>query len=316
MWVEGNGVRSEPMRHVVLVANPSASGFTGGRFRAVMAALSERFSVTAAWPTSPSEARREAVGAAQSGAYAVIAMGGDGVAHHVANGLVHTSTALGLVPAGTTNVFAKILDIPAKPAAAAKAIGEYEPKPVTLAHVVAETVKGVSSAYALFALGVGFDADVVEAAERRPESKQSFGAAHFASTAVGMLVRRYRNMPANLRVECVGTRTDAVAVMVQIHQVYTYFGRIPLRLGPAPRRGLVACAIESVGAATGASIVARAVVSRSLSNAPGCTVFPELDKMLIDADPPSPLQADGELLGYGTAFEITPASGALLVLSP
>jgi diacylglycerol kinase family enzyme len=304
------------MRHVVLVANPAASGFTGGRFRAVMGALSERFIVTAAWPTNAREARQEARDAADQGAFAVIAMGGDGVAHHVANGLIHSKTALGIIPAGTTNVLAKILDLPAKPEATAAALGEWEPRHMPVAHVAADTTAGEVSAYALFALGIGFDADVVEAAERRPESKQSFGAAYYASSALTTLVRSYRGRPANLRVECVGTRTDAVAVMVQVHEVYTYFGRVPLRLGAAPRHGLVACAIESVGALRGSSIVARAAMSRSLSAAPGCTVFSDIDKLLVDAEPPSALQADGELLGSGTAFEITPATEALLVLAP
>jgi YegS/Rv2252/BmrU family lipid kinase len=42
---------------------------------------------------------------------AVFAIGGDGTVGHVTNGLAHTDTALGVLPAGTTNVFATELGL-------------------------------------------------------------------------------------------------------------------------------------------------------------------------------------------------------------
>lgn len=304
------------MRDVVLIANPSASGFTGARFRAVTAALAGQFRITTAWPDSPEAAREEARAAARAGAYAVLAMGGDGVAHHVANGLIHSGTALGILPAGTTNVVARILRIPAKPEHAALAVAEMRPRPLTVAHVTTESVAAPRSEYAIFALGVGYDADVVEKAERRPQSKYSFGSLHYAQSAAGQILANYRNRLANLRIECNGSRVDAVAVMVQVHHVYTYFGRLGLYLGPGVQDGLVACAIERVTVTKAAGMLRHAAIGRSLGDAAGCHLFRRFEKLIIEADPPTRFQADGELLGAASSLEITPAHNALRVLAP
>ena len=100
------------MRRLLLIANPSASGFTGAALREVEATLGIAYEVTTAWPNSPGESRQAAADAANDGYSVVAAMGGDGVVHHVANGLAFSRTALGVIPTGTTNVVARILRIP------------------------------------------------------------------------------------------------------------------------------------------------------------------------------------------------------------
>ena len=132
--VEGTGLPSTPdltapcdryarrMRRLILVANPSASGFTASLHRDVVSVLQTGYVVTPVWPDSAAEARAAAADAADEGYDVVVAMGGDGVAHQVANGLADSETALGVVPAGTTNVLRRILGLPRKPLDAAAAI--------------------------------------------------------------------------------------------------------------------------------------------------------------------------------------------------
>ena len=183
------------MRRLLLVANPSASGFTGALFRDVSSILSETYDVTAAWPDGPDEARHSAKEAARTGYDVVVAMGGDGVVHHVGNGLVHTDTALGVLPVGTTNVVARILGLPRNPKKAARAIAEARPERIPVAHIATESPTEARSRYAIFSLGVGFDADVVTIAEQRPYAKVRFGSIHYARTAVGRLFGHYRTKP-------------------------------------------------------------------------------------------------------------------------
>ncbi len=305
-----------PQRRAVLVPNPSASGFTGAAFRGVLAALREEFDVSAAWAETPEEATGTAADAAASGYDVVVAMGGDGIVHHVANGLVGTGTALGLVPAGTTNVLARILSIPRRAVAAAKALCGYGATPHPLARVIADDGRRPISRHATFALGVGFDADVVAVAERRPTSKLRLGSLHFAATAAGRVFGEYRGRLPTLRVECDGVRVDAVAVMVQIHDRYTYFGAVPMFLAAAPASGLTAVAITDVSPARAVRIFRDSVLRRSLESSPGCVVIRGFEKLVVEADPPSPYQADGELLGLERTFEITSAPEALRVLAP
>jgi diacylglycerol kinase (ATP) len=63
--------------------------------------------------TSPDEDGEElAAEAAKAGAELVIVVGGDGTIEAVARGLMHTQTALGIIPMGTRNNIAASLDIP------------------------------------------------------------------------------------------------------------------------------------------------------------------------------------------------------------
>jgi diacylglycerol kinase (ATP) len=57
--------------------------------------------------TAPGDATSKAQIAARSGYNAVVAAGGDGTVNEVMNGLVGTETALGVLPLGTVNIWAR-----------------------------------------------------------------------------------------------------------------------------------------------------------------------------------------------------------------
>ena len=304
------------MRRLLLVANPSASGFTGALFREVSSILSEAYEVTAAWPDGPDDARHSAEEAARSGYDVVVAMGGDGVVHHVGNGLVHTDTALGILPVGTTNVVARIVGLPRNPKKAARSLATAIPERIPVAHIATESPNGARSRYALFSLGIGFDADVVTIAEQRPYSKVRFGSIHYARTAVGRLFGHYRTKPPNLRVECRGDAVDAVTLLVQVHHLFTYFGRVPLALSHEPTDGLTAAAVERVAPLPAAGILGRLGTRRDLGKMKGITVWQDFHKLVLHAEPEASYQADGELLGLTGGLEVTPVPAGLLVLTP
>jgi len=71
------------------------------------------WSVTLRETSKPLEATELARHAVNRGAKVVIAAGGDGTINEVANGLVNTDAALGVLPVGTTNSWALQMGIPA-----------------------------------------------------------------------------------------------------------------------------------------------------------------------------------------------------------
>ena len=71
------------------------------------------WSVTLRETSKPLEATQLARQAVSRGAKVVIAVGGDGTVNEVANGLVNTDVALGVLPVGTTNSWALQMGIPA-----------------------------------------------------------------------------------------------------------------------------------------------------------------------------------------------------------
>lgn len=304
------------MRSAVLISNPSASQFTGGLFRGVVSELSKSFNLTTEWPTSPADTTRESANAAERGIDVVFAMGGDGVAHHVANSLVGTNTALGIIPAGTTNVLARILGIPLKPLVAAASATELDALPTRVVRVDAETDVGPKTRYATFSLGVGFDADVVSVAETRPYAKLRFGGVHYARTAVGRLLTTWRTREPHLRLTCDGDRYDGVVALTQVHHPYTYFGKVPLHLTTERVDAVATLAASSLGVLRSSEIFTRAALGRKHRDATGIRLWTGYTTLTIEAEPATPFHADGELLGIAKNLTITPEGDALLVLRP
>ena len=303
------------MRRLVLIANPSASGFTGAGFRRVVETLGASFDVTAEWPDDATASRRCAARAAEDGVDVVVAMGGDGVAHHVANGLVGSTTSLGIIPAGTTNVLARIHQMPSDPVKAAAALATAAPELVPAARIAAEGLEGVAN-YAFFSVGIGLDADVVAIADKQPHSKLYFGPLHYARTVAGRVLGPYRTKAPNLRVECGTDRVDAVTVVVQIHDRYSYFGPLPLRLSRTPDTDLTVAALKTIDLVTAADVIGRLATRRTIGNGTRVKVWDDVDKLVVEADPPTLMQADGELLGEQRSVEISPVPFALSVLTP
>lgn len=304
------------MPTAVLIANPSASQFTGGGFRQIRTTLSRAYELTTEWPVAPHETESLTAAAARAGVDAVFALGGDGVTHHVANALVDTDTALGLIPVGTTNVLARILGIPSKPTRAAEVAIDFDPLPTRMVRIEAETELGHLIRHATFSVGFGFDADVVEVAESRPFAKSRFGSVHFATTAMTRLISSWRTEHPNMRLVCDGDRFDAVAALTQVHDPYTYFGKLPLRLTPDAPEGIATLAGNDLGVSRAAEIFSRAALGIGHREATGVRFWANYQRLTIEAEPRAPFQADGEMLGHAHHAVLTPAEGAIRVLRP
>lgn len=282
----------------MVIANPVASQFTGGSHRDVMAELAKTHQVDALWPGSASEATEAARSAAGDGARVVVAMGGDGMVHHVAQGLVDSQTALGIIPAGTTNVVARLFDIPSRHTRAARLIGaDPEPRSVGTVRLTLERGATETIHHAIFACGFGLDAEVVSVADADPYRKYRFGSLHYARSALSVGFRTYPSVRPHV-VFSAGERTSrATTALIQFRRVYTYFGRIALRFTDAMPDPMSVLVLDRLKRRRIPNVFCSALLHRDLGRIAGFEVWEHVGSLSLDADPAVPVQADGENLG-------------------
>jgi diacylglycerol kinase family enzyme len=320
--VEAGGRRLAPaprgslasMQRLMLVANPLASGFTQSLHGDVVRILEQGYRVYAPWPESPDRARAETIQAARIGYDVVVAMGGDGTAHTVANGLRGSTTALGVVPAGTTNVLSRIAGFGTRPRQAAAAIVSASGRTRSLPSVRLdlEGPSGSETRVATFAAGVGYDAEAIEESERRPLRKVGFGTLHYVRSALRVAVR-FRDRLATLRVEAAGRHADAVGVMVQVHDELTFVGGRALRLGPPP--GPVAVTLERIRPLRIVRVATRALTGRRLDRVAGVRLWRDFSSLTVSAEPLALAEADGEVIGRVATLVATPQRDGLLIVA-
>lgn len=286
------------MEKAVVIANPSASQFTGGAHRDVMAILNKHFDIEAIWPASGTGATKASQKAAKAGTSLVVAMGGDGMVHHVAQGLIESDAALGIIPVGTTNVIARVFDVPKSAQKAARML-THGRTPEIVGTVRMDLTRGTvqSTHHSLFACGLGLDADVVIEADRDPYRKYRFGSLHYATTAFGVAFRSFPKKKPHISVS--DGKRDAVvsAIVFQFREVYTYFGRLPLVVTKKIPDPVSALLVGRLKRRRVPFIAAKIFARSDLGDLREAEIWEHVESVVIEANPPVAAQADGESLG-------------------
>jgi diacylglycerol kinase family enzyme len=253
----------------------------------------------------------------EAGFEVVAAMGGDGVAHHVGSALAGSSTALALIPTGTTNVYARLLGVPARPGAAARLlVGAHRTSRLPLLQVENSSTSTPTRRLALFAAGFGFDADVVRAAEAEPYHKYWFGGVHYARTAISILLRDYRKRTASTKVSLDGQTVESLATLIQFHPIYTFFGPARLRLGSFQPGTMTVLTAEELPARRIPAIATALLRGGDLGRLPGLQIWSGIEEVHVEATPPIAGQADGELTGPWPEARARLWSDAISVIGP
>lgn len=254
------------MGGVTLIVNPYATRVSEARIAEVESRLRPVETLRTQRPGHATELARDAVGDE------VWVLGGDGAVNEALNGL-RPGVALGVVPAGHTNVLARALGARRR-------------------RISLGRVNGRKFA---FAAGIGVDSEVVREMETEQRAHQGRrpGDLHYARAVAGRLARGYAP-----RLEVLGLGRAAI-VFVSNHAVFTYAGPIPLRVAPAARfeLGLDVVAPQEIGPGALARLLPRLALGRGLAGAGGVLSGHDLDRIEVVCDVPLPLQVDGEDLG-------------------
>jgi diacylglycerol kinase (ATP) len=300
---------------VAVIANPVASQFTGGSHRDVMSILSAAHQVEALWPSTATEAAEMSALMAAEGVEIVVAMGGDGMVHHVSQGLVGSRSALGIIPAGTTNVIARLLAVPSRHTKAAKLINRQpQAAPVGVARMTLQRGTVETVHHAIFACGVGLDAEVVARADQDPYRKYRFGSVHYLRTAIGVAMGKFSGIKPHVKVTADERTAMASTALVQLREVYTYFGKLPIRLAEAAPDPLTVLVLDRLRRSRVPQVAADALMGRDLTRVKGAQVWEGVERLRLEADPPMAAQADGEALGVADTGVIEWLPDALMVI--
>ncbi len=250
-------------------------------------------------PGHATELAREAV---RAGHEVVVAIGGDGTMNEVAQGLIHTPTALALVPCGSGNGLALHLGLPRSPLAALQlAIGAGS-------RVVAVDTGTANGRPFFNAMGLGFDADV----SRRFNRLTRRGLPAYARVALSALrdLRPQRcTISAGQRIESL----DVLLIAVANSDQYGNNARI------APGARVDDGRLDLVAIHAGGFFATAALVPRLfLGNLDGSPLVTRLTgpRFVIDRVAPGLIHTDGETHEAGARVEVAVQPHSLRVIIP
>ncbi len=288
----------QPHRYPVIF-NPKARSQKGGRVLRFLMNHANRFALYAT--NHAGEARELAARFAAAGEPVVIAAGGDGTLNEVVNGLAGSRTILGVLPAGTMNVFAREMGIP---------FDSLEKAFQVIERGFVKEVDLFEANGSLFVqmAGVGFDAMVIE--ETTWEAKKKFGPLAYLLAAVKVL----GETPPKIEVICAcGRREEGVAVLAGNGALYggqfrffrnadnndskldvLVYKEAGYRLVLDSLRGLAFGGIDLVGS----------------------TCCFQTESFIVRADREVPVEVDGELIGRFSEIRFADTDNRLRVIAP
>ncbi len=288
----------------VIIANPISGGFPPHmhHYDETLAFLRDHGWKVYLWHThAPGDAERLARQAVEQKANLVIAAGGDGTINEVIQTLAGSETALGVLPSGTVNVWARELGIPLDDAGARSVLVNGQMRRVDLGCV--------NDRYFLLMVGIGFDGEVTQAVERKPLKR--LGVLGYTLAAL-WLGPGYRGFPVVVQINGYAVKTRALQIFVGNTQLYA--GAIKFTWQAKCDDGLLDLCIVRKRNLWGLIMVLWDFFLRREQRRHRVR-YDTFRSVKIETPEPVPFQIDGEAAGFTPAiFQVAP--GALKVIVP
>ena len=314
----------------MLIVNPHATSTTPGRRDLIAHALASEVRLSVEHTAGRDHAVELAAKAVEQGVELVVVHGGDGTVNEAVNGMMSRSGGastpmLGIVPGGSTNVFARAVGIDPDPTAAAEQLLDalatrQAPRTVSLGRV--------DGRYFTVNAGLGLDADVVEAVEQvRATGRPISNSLHVRQAVRAVLAADRRHPRLTVRLDDGDEIPGLHLIFVSNLDPWTYLSARPVRTNPGTSAGsgLGVFALRTLRITT----VLR--LAGQLLRRPGGTADarpargPHSPRLVRSDDvglvtcrsrDPIGLQVDGDYLGPRTAVVFSSVAGALQVVGP
>jgi diacylglycerol kinase family enzyme len=318
----------------VLIVNPNATSTTPAGRDLLAHALESRVKLTVAHTDHRGHAIEIGRDAAREGVDVVIVHGGDGTVNEVVNGILAEvrprtggaqnavsgpAPAVGIVPGGSANVFARALGISPDPIEATNQLVD-----LLSAYRRRKTWRRIGlmdcgERWCVFTAGMGVDGDVVAAVEAQREKGRKVTASRYIRVAVREMLSSAREEPSlTLHLPDVDPVSGVHFAFVSNSSPWTYANTRPVWTNPTTtfETGLGLFAITSMNIWANLGLVRQMVSKRPRLEAKHLIRDDDLPWVRVTSDTPVACQIDGDYLGPRRSMTFTAVPDALGVVAP
>jgi diacylglycerol kinase (ATP) len=303
-----------PEKIARLLYNPMAGRFPAEPFleRATRALEKFGWRITVIGGNSDRELIQSAHDAVDAGCEAVFVVGGDGSIGQVTSALAGTDTALGVLPAGTANVWAQELGLPALDWIHLFALEQSAER--LASGTIREVDIGICNqkAFLLWA-GAGLDAHIVNSIEPRDRWEKAFAMVHYATMALWNSIGWEG---VDLIVHSESQKWEGRYLVAVACNIPAYAGGL-LDLAPGAKvdDGLLDFWLLSGDSLRDALLRVAQIFLGTHVDAPGIIHF-RSSQAVFEAEHDLPMQCDGEPFIAGSPIKFEVRRQALKVLVP
>jgi diacylglycerol kinase family enzyme len=309
----------------VLIVNPNATSTTPAGRDLLAHALESRVKLTVVHTDHRGHAIEIARDAARDAIDVVIVHGGDGTVNEVVNGLMEVggpgadAPAVGVVPGGSANVFARALGISSDPIEATNQLVDLLSDYRRGGGLRRIGLMDCGERWGVFTAGMGVDGDVVAAVEAQRAKGRKVTASRYIRVAIREVLASASKEPT-LTVhlpdrEPVGGVHFA---FVSNASPWTYANTRPVWTNPGTtfEGGLGVFATTSMNVWANLRLVRRMLAKRPRIQAKHLLRDDDLPWVRVTSDVPVACQIDGDYLGPRETMTFTAVPDALGVVAP
>lgn len=311
----------------VLIVNPNATSTTPAGRDLLAHALESRVRLTVEHTDHRGHAIEIAQNATRDGIDIVIVHGGDGTVNEVVNGVLGDcgrtppahGPAIGVVPGGSANVFARALGISTDPTDATNQLVD-----LLSAHRRGQPWRRIGlmdcgERWGVFTAGMGVDGDVVAAVEAQRDKGRKVTAGRYIWVAIREMLSSAREEPS-LTLDLPG-RDPVPGVhfaFVSNSSPWTYANTRPVWTNPDTRfdTGLGVFAITSMNVWANLGLVRRMLAKNPRIEAKHLVRDDDVAWVRVSADAPVACQIDGDFIGMRETMTFTSVADAVGVVAP
>ena len=311
----------------VLIVNPNATSTTAAGRDLLAHALESRVKLTIAHTDSRGHAVDIARDAAREGIDLLIVHGGDGTVNEVVNGVLGEcgrvprpdAPAVGVVPGGSANVFARALGISPDPIEATNQLIDLLTEHRKTKSWRRVGLMDCGEKWGVFTAGLGVDGDVVAAVEAQRDKGRTVTASRYIRVAVREVLASARREPSlTLHLPDGDPIPGVHFAFVSNASPWTYANARPVWTNPNTtfETGLGVFATNSMNVWSNLRLVRQMLSQTAKIRASHLIRYDDLPWVRVSADTPVACQIDGDYVGRRKDLTFRAVPEALGVVAP